>query len=412
MTDVCARTGEEQGTSYRAVLRIPGALRFSLAGAVGRFPMSMFGLGSLLLVAALTGQYGKAGIVAAGGSIGYAICAPLIARLADRLGQHRVLRPLCVIFATAVIGFVAAAEARAPFWVLIITGGLAGASMPSLGSMVRARWSTVLADSPRALGTAYALESVVDEMIFIIGPSVVTLLATEVQPAAGVLTAAVLCVAGSMALAAQTGTEPPVHAVTHRRSGPLVPARCLLTMAPAWVFLGSMFASIDLSTVDFAQQHGHKPLAGFILGTYALGSGVGGIWYGSRTWRAPLGRRFATTLCLTVGAVATFWTLPGLLPLDVVMFFSGLTIAPTLIAGYGIVERQAAPARRTEAMTWLSSAIGFGVASGSAVAGQIVDAGGARWGYIYAACCGVVGVVICLLGAGRLAVKEPDQAAQ
>ena len=77
-----------------------------------------------------------------------------------------------------------------------------------------------------------------------------------------------------------------------------------------------MFASIDLSTVAFAQEHGHKPLAGFILGTYALGSAIGGIWYGSRTWRAPLERRFAITLCMTVAGVATFWSLPGLLPLD------------------------------------------------------------------------------------------------
>jgi MFS family permease len=412
MTDVCAGTREEQDTGYLAVLRIPGALRFSLAGALGRMPMSMFGLGSLLLIAAVTGQYGLAGTVAAAGSIGYAVSAPQVARLADRHGQRRVLRPLSAIFAATTGGFVAAVELRAPLLLLLITGCLAGASMPSLGSMVRTRWSGLLSDSPRRLGTAYALESVVDEMIFIVGPAVVTLLATAVQPAAGVLTAAVLCLAGSLALAAQVGTEPPVHPPAARRGGPRIPARGLVTLAPAWMFLGSMFATIDLSTVAFAQEQGHKPLAGLILGTYALGSATGGIWYGSRTWRAPLERRFAITLTLTVAAVATFWLLPGLLPLDVVIFFSGLTIAPTLIAGFGLVERQAPPARRTEGMSWLSSAVGFGMAGGSAVAGHIVDTGGARWGYVYAACCGAVAVVICLLGLGRLRSVAPGQAAQ
>ena len=144
-----------------------------------------------------------------------------------------------------------------------------------------------------------------------------------------------------------------------------------------------MFATIDLSTVAFAQEHGHKPLAGLILGTYALGSAIGGIWYGSRTWRAPLERRFAITLCTDRGRR---WprsgSLPGLLPLDVVIFVAGLTIAPTLIAGFGLIERQARPGRRTEGMTWLSSAHRLGVAVGSAVAGHIVDAGGARWGYV------------------------------
>jgi MFS family permease len=439
MTDVRTDTGQAQndpgraaktdpgragGSSYFAILRTPGALRFSIAGAVGRMPMAMFGLGSLLLIAAITGSYGRAGIVAAAGSVGYAVCAPQLARLADRLGQRRVLRPTAVIFAAATVTFVAVVELRAPLWALLVTGGLAGASMPSLGSMIRARWSVLLDGSPRRLGTAYALESVVDEMIFVVGPAVATLLATEVQPAAGVLMAMVLCVAGTLALAAQVGTEPVGHpagpprgrpkgdrAKGHRARGRL-PAAGLVTLAPAFVFLGSMFASIDLSTVAFAQEHGHKPLAGFLLGTYALGSATGGIWYGSRSWRAPLERRFAITLCLTVAGVTTFWSLPGLGWLAGVIFFAGLTISPTLIAGFGLIERQALPGRRTEGMTWLSSAVSVGVAGGSAIAGQIVDAGGARWGYVFAAGSGWAAAVVCVLGLGRLRAGRAGQAAQ
>jgi MFS family permease len=417
MTDVRAEVGEEQdergdagGTSYLAVLRTPGGLKFSVAGAVGRAPMAMFGLGSLLLVAAVTGSYGLAGAVAAAGSVGYAVCAPQIARLADRFGQRRVLRPMAAIFAAATVAFVAAVELRAPLGVVLVAGSLAGASMPSLGSMVRARWSAVLSDSPRRLGTAYALESVIDELIFVVGPAVVTLLATEVQPAAGVITATVLCVVGTTALAMQVGTEPAVAprrggAAGRRKDGRL-PAAGLATLAPASVFLGAMFATIDLSTVAFAQEHGHKPLAGFILGTYALGSATGGIWYGSRSWRAPLERRFAITLCLTVAGVCTFWLAPGLGPLALVVFFSGLTISPTLIAAFGLVERQALPGRRTEGMTWLSSAISVGVAGGSAAAGQIVDAAGARWGYVFAAGCGAAAVVIVVTGLRRLATSR------
>ena len=116
-----------------------------------------------------------------------------------------------------------------------------------------------------------------------------------------------------------------------------------------------MFASIDLCTVDFAQIQGYKPVAGFILGTYALGSAIGGLWYGARTWRVPLERRFLWTLALTVAGVATFWAQPNLVTLDLSMLAAGLTISPTLIAGYALTERQAPEPRRTEAMTWLSS---------------------------------------------------------
>jgi MFS family permease len=409
-------TGQRGGNGYLAVLRMPGALRFSAASAVGRMPMSMYGLGSLLLIASVTGRYGLAGVVAAAGSVSYAVCAPPIARLADRLGQRRVLLPTAAIFSGATATFVLCVELGAPLWAILVTGCLSGASMPSLGSMVRARWSALLGDTP-ALGTAYALESVVDEMIFVIGPALATLLATEVQPAAGVVTAATLCAVGTVTLARETRTEPAIlpgrkQPATARRGTGWLPAPGLLTLAPTFGFLGAMFASIDLSIVAFAQQHGHKPLAGFLLGTYALGSAIGGLWYGSRAWRAPLERRFALTMCLTVAGVATFWSLPGLVPLDAVLIVAGLTISPTLIAGFGLIERQAPPARRTEGMTWLSSAVSIGVAAGSATAGHLVDAGGARWGFLFAAGCGSAATAVCLLGLGKLRAIQAAQAAQ
>jgi MFS family permease len=142
-----------------------------------------------------------------------------------------------------------------------------------------------------------------------------------------------------------------------------------------------MFVSVDLSTVSFAQHLGHKPLAGFILGTYALGSATGGLWYGSRQWRAPIENRFA----LTCG-----------------IYLCGLTIAPTLIAGFSLLEAQAKPGRRTEAISWLSSSIGVGLAGGSAVVGFILDAHGPRAGYAFAAACGAACAVTCLLGLSRL----------
>jgi len=176
----------------------------------------------------------------------------------------------------------------------------------------------------------------------------------------------------------------------------------LRTLVPCYLFLGMMFASIDLCTIDFAQREGYKPLAGFILGTYALGSAIGGLWYGSRTWRAPLERRFLVTLALTIAGVGTFWAQPSLVTLDVSMLAAGLTISPTLIAGYALIERQAPELRRTEAMAWLSSGIYIGVAIGSAVSGHLVDAYGPRPGYVFAAGCGLLAVVTCLLGHSAL----------
>jgi hypothetical protein len=294
--------------------------------------------------------------------------------------------------------------------------------------MARARWSVLLAGTSR-LHTAFSIESIADELCFIVGPAAVTLLATQVHPAAGVTTAAICCLGGTLWFAAQRATEPPVKALEVRPAGQggrgagapragghrgVVPrgryslaAPGLVVLVPAYLFLGSMFVSVDLSTVDFAARSGYKPLAGVILGCYALGSATGGLWYGSRSWRASAAKRLAVTLSLTVAGVCTFWAMPNLLVLAIVIYLCGLTIAPTLIAGYSLLESTALPGRATEAMSWLGTGISVGVALGATAAGFILDAFGPRWGYAFAAASGVTTVVIYLSGVRRLARAEP-----
>jgi MFS family permease len=400
------------GGKYVEVLAAPGALRFSAAGFLGRMQISMYGLGTVLLISALTGRYGLAGTVAAAGAAGYALVSPLTARLADRFGQRAVLRLLTGVFTAASAALIGGAQARAPGWVLAAASFVAGAATPQLGAMVRARWSALLAGSP-LLHAAFSLESVADEVIFVAGPVLVTLLATEVRPAAGLVLAGVTCVAGTLLFAAQRATEPPARAarpVPAARAGvsggrSLLPAPGLVTLMPVCFFFGAMLTAIDLSTVDFAQVHGHKPLAGVILGGYALGSAVGGLWYGARAWHAPARRRFATTVCAMAAGTATFWAMPDLAALAAVMLVSGLVLSPMLITGFSLVEQQAVPGRLTEGLAWLTSAISVGNAAGSAVAGQVIDAGGPRFGYVLAGACATAAAVACLAGLTRLRVR-------
>src|SRR5580693_3647678 len=107
---------------YAEIFAIPRAWRFSLAGIIGRMPMAMYGLGTVLLVSAGTGRYGVAGSVSAAASLGGALCAPQLGRLVDRVGQHRVLIPVCLVFALAVAGLIAAVTLHAPDWTLFACG--------------------------------------------------------------------------------------------------------------------------------------------------------------------------------------------------------------------------------------------------------------------------------------------------
>jgi predicted MFS family arabinose efflux permease len=405
-------------SAYADIFAIPRVWQFSVAGIIGRLPMATYGLGTVLLISAGTGRYGVAGSVSAVSALSSAVCAPQLGRLTDRIGQHRVLVPACLIFALSVAGLVAAVQLRAPDWTLFAAGIAGGAAMPQLGPMARARWAVLLTGSPR-LHTAFSVESVADELCFVIGPAAVTVLVTQLHPAAGVALAAASCLAGSLWFASQRGTEPPIHTADTKPKGQhpdgaertrptLIPraahlaAPALIVMVPVFLCVGAMFVSIDLSTVAFATASGHKALAGFVLGTYALGSGTGGLWYGSRTWRTPVWRRLAVTLTMTVAGVCTFWAMPNLAVLAMVIFFCGMTIAPTLIAGFSLLEATTLPGRTTEAMSWLSTAISVGVAIGATAAGFILDAHGPRFGYGFAAASGILAVAICLCGLRRL----------
>ena len=277
---------------YAEIFRIPGAWRFSTAAIIGRMPMSMFGLGTVLLISAATGKYGVAGAVAA--SVPSATRFPPRGRAPGGLpwpaaGAAAAAHRVC----PGTTALIVAVQSHLPIWVVFVPGAIAGAAMPSLGTMVRARWSGLLAGSPR-LHAAFSFESVADELCFVIGHAAVTLLATEVFPASGVGVAALLCIAGTLWFAAQRGTEPVIVQAEKRpaaagRRGSL-PSRAprvrgaaapgLVVLGPVYLLLGAMFVSVDLSTVAFAQHFGHKPLAGFILGTYALGSATGGLWSG------------------------------------------------------------------------------------------------------------------------------------
>jgi len=350
------------------------------------------------------------------------VAAPQFAKLTDRYGQRRVLRPQVMVFTAATAALMVLAEARAPLAVVGVSSLLAGATMPSMGPMVRARWSVLLAGTTR-LHTAFSLESVADEIIFMVGPVIVALLATDVYPAAGLAVALLLCVVGTVLFTAQRRTEPPPRSragsVTTRADGLPAMARAarrpraaeLATLVPVYGLLGAMFAAIELSTVAFAGEHGHKQLAGLVLGVYALGSAVGGLWYGSRHWRSPLPRRFVITLGLMTGGVAMFWWQPGFASMFPVIFVAGVAIAPTLITGYSLIDHMAPPERRTERMTWLSSAIGVGLAIGAPAAGRLIDLSGARAGYLLAATFGAAAFVTCLAGRGRLRTSPPGTGA-
>jgi len=389
---------------YRETLRTPGALAFAIPGVIGRMPMAMLSLALVILLTAATGSYGIAGAVSATAALLYAAVTPQVARLADRYGQARVLRPQVLVFAGATAALALCAAARMPVWTLAVTGGLSRATMPSLGPMVRSRWSRLLGGTG-LLDAAFSLEGIADELIFITGPVLVVALAAGFTPVAGVLVTAALSVAGVVGLTGQRYSEPPAVPVT-RTYGPALRSPGLRALIGMTVCLGALFVAVDLATIAFAQHHGNRAAAGPLLGLYGLGSAIAGVWYGTRRWRTPLATRLITALAVTVLGVAPLAVMPGIWPMAAAITAAGLGISATLASSYRTAEMTVPAGQRTEAMSWLTTAAATGTALGAPVAGRLIDLHGAPAGYLFAFAAGLAAIAIAVLHRRDLALPS------
>ncbi|MFF1871691.1 MFS transporter [Kitasatospora herbaricolor] len=369
---------------YGTLLRTPGARGFLVPAFAARLPYAMLSLGIVLLVLDTHGSYGTAGAVAAVSAVAQAFVGPQTGRLADRFGQSAVLVPSVLVHAVSVGALIALALGHAPVWTLFLAAAPAGASVPQIGAMVRARWVTKLADSsPGTLNTAFAFESVTDEFTFVVGPVLATAVATGVTPAAGLVAEAALTVVGGLAFAAQRSTAPARHPQvpgTRRVSALASPGVRLL--AGAFLGVGTVFGAMQVSVTAFAEAAGRPGASGIVYGVFAGGSMLAGVLYGMVAWRRSARRRMLGSYALLVLGCSTLWAMPNLTALALAGLVCGLAIAPTLITGYTLVETLVADGAKTEAFTWLTGAIGLGLAAGSTVAGRLIDGHGPSAGFL------------------------------
>ncbi|WP_051196409.1 MFS transporter [Jonesia quinghaiensis] len=385
---------------YAVVYSVPGAARFSVAGALARSPMSMVGIGIVLMIQSAFDSYELGGRISAAYIIAQAVCSPQLARLVDRYGQARVMRPAVAATALSLTSLITATVMHAPIPLLYLFAITSGMTIGSVGAMVRARWSHVVKD-PKKLHTAYSLEAAIDEMIFVIGPVVATVLAASVAFYAGLIVPIVLMVIGGFWFLSQRDTEPPLHvydvADTNRS---VLRSPAMVSLILVFIGVGSLFGATDVSTIAFAEEQGNKALGGVILGIFALGSCASGLAYGARQWASAVWLRYLVGIIgLAIGAslffVATnLWVLAG------VMFVTGLTISPTLINVNAMVQLVVSPRQLTEGFTWVGTALGVGVAAGSSLAGTQIDTHGAHAGFSVVVASAALAVVVAVASIG------------
>ncbi|WP_427167029.1 MFS transporter [Streptomyces sp. C1-1] len=359
---------------YRRLLSTPGARAFTLPNLLARLPMGMFSVSAVVMIAGSRGSYALAGAVTATGLAATALVAPWTARLVDRHGQARVAVPATALAVLGSLALLLCVHYDAPAWTLFASYA-ATATTPNTGGMSRARWAHLLKGDERALHTANSFEQAADEACFMLGPVLAAFLCGTLFPEAGTLVGAVLLLTGVLLFAAQRSTEPPVRRPAH--SAPPFRAPGMPALLTVCLAMGTVFGSMEVVTIAFADAQGHRSAAGVVLALQAAGSCAAGLLFGTLRTTGPASERLpwciaAMTGLLTLPLLTA--SLAGSLPLlALALLVAGMATAPTMVTTMTLVQQRTPEGRLNEGMTLAVTGLLGGIACGSATGGWTVD---------------------------------------
>lgn len=383
---------------YREIFRAPGAKGFSAAGFFARLPIAMAPIGIVAMLSQTHGEYWLAGAVSATFALTNAALSPQISRLVDRKGQSKVLIPATIVSVIAFAALIIATNQRWPAWTLFLSAFLA-AAMPSIPAMMRARWTEIFRDRPE-LNTAFAFESAADEFVYISGASLSVGLAVSLFPEAGMMISTTFLALGTFAFLLQRATEPKVRPVeSGRRQRSAIFLRPVQIITLALIFVGSTFATAEVSAVAITKALGQPEAASLVIGVYAIGSFVVGLILGALNPKMPLQRQLliaVSVLALTALPLLVANTSVALLAFAV--FLSGVAISPIFITSFGLIERRVPESMLTEGVTWVMTGIGIGMALGAFVSGWVIDNFGPDNGFWVSVVASLSTVAIIALG--------------
>lgn len=348
------------------------------AALLGRLSYGIVPLSLVLALTAATGSFAVAGGVMAVFALTVSMLAPARAGLIDRYGPGRTLPPMAAGYALVLVCLAIATWRPGVPGPLL--GGLAmaaGACAPPLGPMTRRLWSELLPDAS-LLRRAYGLDTVAEELLYVVGPLLAGLFAGIAEPSAGVAAGAGLVLFGTLAFVSSA----PVRALG--RSPEAMPAGSwrrsrvgsgLAQPVAAALGTGMFLGSVELLMVAFARQHHQAPAVAWCVASLSIGSALGGLINGALPWRIPDHARLPVLVVVPALVFALAGLSPDVRVLAVAAGAAGLFVSPALATAYLIADERAAPDARTRAGAWVNTAVNGGSAGGTATVGVLLG----RW---------------------------------
>ncbi|RSS81411.1 MFS transporter [Streptomyces sp. WAC06614] len=393
---------------YAQLLRTRHAARLLTGTLIGRLPNATAPIAIVLFVRAEGGSYSLAGALAAVYGVANAVGQPLLGRAVDLYGQPRIQLPAAVVSALGMLWLaLAGTDPVAGAYAAAVVAGL---FTPPLEGGLRALWPSVLGGREERVHTAYAMDAVAQEVMFTVGPLLVTGLAALWDPAAALLVVNALGVLGALSVVvsepSRTWRSAPreAHWLGALRSGGL------LALLGAFFFVGSALGSITVAGVSYADGHGDQAVYGWLMAALGLGALIGGVCYGARSWAGAPERRLRLLVALLAVCYVPLLLTPGPVAMTALAALAGVFLAPSIACAFIVVDRHAPVGTVTEAFSWLVTFFGVGSAMGTALAGPAVELGGTAAGFGVAVAGGAAALLVLMATQRVLAAPAPTGA--
>ncbi|MFF5551805.1 MFS transporter [Streptomyces olivaceoviridis] len=385
-------------TGYLEILKARHALRLLTGTLVGRLPNATAAIALVLFVRAEGGTYGLAGALAAVYGVANAVGQPVLGRLVDLYGQPRVQLPAAVLAALAMTLF--AVSGTSPLPLAYAAVAAAGLFAPPLEGGLRALWPSVLRREEQ-VHTAYAMDAIAQEVMYTVGPLLVTLSVALWDERAALLVLNLAGVLGALVVVLSPPSRAwrPAPREAHWLGALRSPG--LLALLAAFLFVGIALGSITVASVSYADGHGGDAVYGWLMAGVGLGALAGGTVYGARAWAGAPERRLRVLVALLAVCYLPLMLVPGAVAMVLLSVVAGVFLAPCIACAFILVDRHAPSGTVTEAFSWLVTTFTVGASAGTGLAGPVVQAGGTVWGFALPGAAGAVSLLV-LLATGRV----------
>lgn len=348
--------------SYRELFRAPGVISLVVSQLYARFPFGMLSLAFVIHIQAVTGSYAIAGIALGAETIGASVSGPVLGRLMSRFGVRPVIGIATVV---TVAAFLAMALVSPEPLILILLGLLVGLSSPPIQPAARTIYPMIT--PKKLLRSLYTLDATAQEILWVVGPLLATILAAQFGNLVMMYTLAAIQITGTVWFILNKSVAKAVIPKSESRVGKVLKNKNVTAVTLLGLLFVGSFAGIEVGAVALFD----KTVAGAMIAIFSVGSFIGGFW---------LGPKVKTKHALTVflGIVMLGYSLIFVVPenplwMGISLLIAGLGVAPAL--GYLSlwVAEGTKPGETAEAYGWTTTGQLVGFSAGSALAGIAID---------------------------------------